>query len=579
MKKLMILLIASLLICNHAFSQNMNVIEPELQLILNDKSCEMIRINIILKSQIDINNLRKNTNNIEDIDVKREAVISELKRFSEQAQKDVISILEVGERNGEVKDIASHWVSNSISCTANKNYIYLLSAHSDVSLIGYNEKQFLLWDEKSVAVEPQRGQTPIIKHVKANRVWDLGYTGKGVLVAMLDTGVNKHADIINNLWDGGTAYPNHGYNTYENNHDVSDGFGHGTHCAGIICGDGTSGTETGIAPDATLMCVKVMDDTGKGTPEGICAGIEFALEHGAHVMNMSLGFTNSPVSTREMLRNAYISALEADVAIITAVGNDGMFQISCPVPNNVRVPGGCPPPWIHPDQQENAGGTSACIAVGAVDYSNNIAPFSSYGPFSWQNTSFRDYQYNGSTKQGLIRPDICAPGAGITSCDPQNNSGYVKMDGTSQAAPCVTGVVCLMLQKHRKLTPEMICETLETTANELSDTKNNYTGSGCVDALNAINNIEENDDTTNIVKINYDGKLKIYPNPVDNILNIEADEIIEEIGIYNIVGVRIFNEKSNVDNVDVSDLNNGVYFIRIKTEDNEVVKQFIKTNN
>ena len=576
MKKHLFLLIASLLLCNYVFSQNMNAIEPELQMVLDEKDNEMIRVNIILKSQINVNKLRKTTDNIDDLDIRREVVISELKDFSKQTQKDIISILEAGEKNGEVKDIVSHWVSNTITCTANKDYIRLLSNHQDVDLIGYNEKQFLLWDEKGTVVEPQRGTTPSIKHVKANRVWELGYTGKGVLVAILDTGVNKHADIVNNLWDGGDEYPNHGYNTYENSHDVSDGFGHGTHCAGIICGDGTSGTETGIAPDATIMCIKVMDNSGSGTPEGICSGIEFALEHGAHVMNMSLGFTNAPKTTREMLRNAYISALEANVAIITAVGNDGMFQISCAVPNNVRVPGGCPPPWIHPDQQENAGGISACIAVGAVDDKNNVAPVSSYGPFSWQNTSFKDYQYNGSTKPGLIRPDVCAPGCEITSCDPYNNSGYVKMDGTSQAAPCVTGVVCLMLEKHRKLTPAMICETLESTAKKLSETKSNYTGSGCVDALNAINNIEENDDTTSIVKINYDKEIKLYPNPADDMLNVKIDEIIKEINIYNITGVKVYNTNSDVNNIDVSDFNRGVYFVKIKTADREIVRQFVK---
>ena len=458
MKKIPLILLISTFFCLSGFSQNVSVIEPELMKVLEQKDNEMIRINIVLNSQIDARSLKNDTRGFNNAETKRQFVVQELKNFAENSQRDIITILEEGEKSGAVKDIVSHWISNTITCSVSKDYIYLLSNHPDISIIGGNESQFLLWDEKSESIDIQRGPSKIIGHVKANKVWDLGYTGKGVTVAILDTGINAHTDIVNNLWDGGEEYPNHGYNTYEKDHNLSDVYGHGTHCAGIICGTGVSGTKTGIAPDATLMCVKVMDNNGKGDAESICSGIEFAIEHGADVLNMSLGFSNAAVATRATLRNAYINAMEANIAIITAVGNDGMFQSSCPAPNNVRVPGGCPPPWLHPDQQDKEGGLSACIAVGAVTDKNAVADFSSFGPFTWQNTSFRDYQYNGTTKLGLIRPDVCAPGSKIVSCDPNKNNGYITMDGTSQAAPCVTGIVCLMLQKNPELTPAQICE-------------------------------------------------------------------------------------------------------------------------
>ena len=489
-----------------------------------------------------------------------------------------MSILKAGEASGDIKDIKTHWLSNMISCTASKDYIYLLSEHSDIKILGYNKTQFLLWDEKVKETEPLRGIAPHVKHVKADKAWDLGLTGEGVLVGVIDTGVNFHKDIANSLWDGGEEYPNHGYNTFENSHNVTDGFNHGTHCAGIICGDGTSGTQIGVAPDATIICVKVMDDAGSGNANSVCSGIEFAIEHGADVLNMSLGFPNASNSTREALRQTYENALEAKVAIVTAVGNDGMLNLTFPVPNSVRVPGGCPPPWLHPDQQANPGGLSACIAVGAVNSSNKVADFSSRGPFTWQTTAYEDYPYLPGREIGLIRPDVCAPGVNIVSCSNKNSGGYASMDGTSQATPCVTGVICLMLQKKSHLTPAQICEALETTATKLSETKSNETGSGCVNALLALEEIDKYEDTTGI-NDDYMTDFNVYPNPVKDRLYIETSTQIQSIEVYDVYGrLQVTKTPSHQGDlsVDVSDLNSGIYFVKVKTEEGNIVKRIVK---
>ena len=573
-----LLLLLSLLACQIGFAQNYNVIEPELQNVLDSKSNDMISVNIILKSEADISHLRKNIQSAEDAKAQRQVVVSELKSFSEQSQKDILSLLKAGEASGDVKDITAHWLSNMITCSASKDYIYLLSEHYDIKIIGYNETQFLLWNEKAREIEAQRGMTQNIKHVNANKAWNEGYTGKGVLVGVIDTGVNFHKDLEKNLWDGGEEYPNHGYNTFENSHDVHDGFNHGTHCAGIICGDGTSGTQTGIAPDATVMCIKVMDDAGGGNANTVCSGIEFAIEHGADVLNMSLGFPNASMSTREALRQTYENALEANVSIMTAVGNDGMLNLTFPVPNSVRVPGGCPPPWLHPDQQVNPGGLSACIAVSAVNYYNVVADFSSRGPFTWQTSSYEDYPYLPGREIGLIRPDVCAPGVGIISCSNTNSSGYISMDGTSQATPCVTGVVCLMLQKKPYLTPAQICEALETTATKLSETKSNETGSGCVNAMLALEEIEDYKDITGI-EDNFTNNVSIYPNPVKDRLYIETESEIEEVIVYDIYGRHQVTETPShqeMISIDISNLNSGVYFVKINTAEGNIVKRFVK---
>ncbi len=156
------------------------------------------------------------------------------------------------------------------------------------------------------------------------------------------------------------------------------------------------------------------------------------------------------------------------------------------MPDNVRTPGDCPPPWLHPDQTLQ-GGTSAAIVVGASTQGDAVASFSSVGPVQWDNASFNDYPYQ--PEMGLIRPDVIAPGTNIKSLNYQNDYGYVDgWDGTSMATPCVAGTIALMLSKNYTLQPSQIDEILETTAYHLSNTKNNSSGSGRIDALEAINN-------------------------------------------------------------------------------------------
>ena len=137
-----------------------------------------------------------------------------------------------------------------------------------------------------------------------------------------------------------------------------DNRGHGSHCAGTICGDGTKEKRTGIAPDVTLMCIKALNDNGNTNANAIVSGMEFAVEHGAQVLSMSLGIANSSIADRTMIRQTCVNTLEAGVIASVAAGNDGENLKSYPIPDNVRVPSSCPAPWIHPDQQSNAGGTS-----------------------------------------------------------------------------------------------------------------------------------------------------------------------------------------------------------------------------
>ena len=492
MRKLVFTLLVILSFCNLALAQN--TIEPRLQEVLNQKGDEMISVNIILKSQMNFNNLRNRAEDFIDKSAKRNVLVDELKSFTEKEQKEILSILDAEQRSSKVKDISCHWLANYINCSTTADVIYQLSQHPDVLIIGYNEEKVLVSNNYSERAEDVTGMTENITKVNADDVWNMGYTGDGIVVAVIDSGVNyNHVDVANNLWDGGAEFPNHGYNTYDGNNDPMDRFGHGTHCAGTICGDGTSGTKTGIAPKATLMCVKSVSDEGTGTAHNINSGMEWAVEHNADVLSMSLGVTLPELSEKTMLRRSCVTALELGVVAAVAAGNYGAneYMMIKPVPDNVIIPGGCPPPWLHPDQQSNTGALSCVVSVGAVDYNDNPADFSSQGPVTWQESEFNDYPYEPGI--GLIRPDICAPGVSILSLDYSSNNGHTSMNGTSMATPCVAGIMCLMLEKDPSLSPADICRILETTSVKLSNTKSNKTGTGRVDALAAMNAIDNGD--------------------------------------------------------------------------------------
>ena len=502
MRRLVFVLTFVMILCKVTFSQD--VIDPVLRNILNERGDEMIRINIIFKSQINHNILKGISEDFKDKETRRDKLVDELKLFSERSQSEVMSILEAEKRNDRVSDIHSHWLSNAISCTASREVIYLLEKHHDIELIGYDEMRQMACDgteiinDKSTYEECEIAEN--VTMVKADKVWDLGYTGKGVLVAIVDSGVNyNHVDLADHLWDGGALYPHHGYNVINDNDDTMDRFGHGTHCAGTICGDGTSGVYTGIAPDATLMCIKAIDDYGYATTSSFNAGMEFAIEHQADIISLSLGVMNASASDKTLMRNTCVNALQLGIIAAVAVGNDA-YMMMAPVPNNVRTPGSCPPPWLHPDQEANPGELSCVVAVGAIDFDETIYENGSQGPVTWTDTQFGDYPYNPNI--GLIRPDICAPGVTIKSANYYDNDGHHLRSGTSMATPCVAGVMALMLEKENSLTPTEICMTLETTTKKLSETKSNFTGSGLIDAYEAVINIRKGNIIFNGITIN-----------------------------------------------------------------------------
>ena len=493
MKKIFVLVVSLFLCVLFANAQN-NVIDNELQKILNQRNDDYIDVNIMFKSQMSTDDFAALNCKSDSKEVRREVMINEMKKFAEKSQRDVMSVIYAEERSSKVIDVKSHWIANFINCKAKADVIYQLASHPDVALITYNSDMDVVSntvsETDSRAVATASDIYPHLTQIKADKVWDLGYTGKGVIVAVLDSGTNlEHADIKDHLWNGNGKY---GYNVHSPNSLPSDegSKGHGSHCAGIVCGDGTSGKKTGVAPDATLMTIKIIGG-GRCTAENLVAGVEKAAELGANVISLSVGREN-PDENRALFRQTFTNLLNNfKIAAAVACGNDGNSSTN-PAPDNVRTPGDCPPPWINPDQQVNTGGLTSVISVGAVNENNVVSPSSSKGPVTWQSISgYNDYHYNPGI--GLIRPDIAAPGENVYSIRHDANDTYWGKSGTSQAAPCVAGVMALMLEKNPDLTPADLCRIIETTAVKLTATKSNSTGAGLIDALAAVQAVNFND--------------------------------------------------------------------------------------
>lgn len=499
MKKIYFILFFVLVLCGFSNAQTINTIEPELQTILNQKGGDLIDIHIYFKSNVDSKQLNQKTRKLLTKTERRNVVVDELKKHASVEQSDVVEILKAEELSGNVSNIKVLWITNSISCKASRDVIYQLSSHPNIKMIGIDKEIQIMSPEQmkdipNVKPSATRGPAHHVVTVNADDVWNQGYTGKNVIVAVLDSGTNtEHVDLKDHLWEGYIDTDDddtpdklvNGWNFTSDNENITDDYGHGTHCAGIVCGDGTSGTTAGVAPDAILMTLKTINRAGGGSVTGMLSGVQFALENKADVLSLSLGYKHSQltVEQKESIRAAFDNVLAAGVVACAAVGNDGT---SIGLPWNVDYPAACPAPWLNP-AQTLTGGTSGVIAVGADD----LIGKSSQGPSTWEDTEYSDYAYNSGASMGLIRPDISAPGNYITSSHYLVNDDQRLASGTSQATPCVAGVIALMLEKNMDLTPAQISQIIEETAANKPATKNNVVGAGRVDALAAVNSVTE----------------------------------------------------------------------------------------
>jgi serine protease AprX len=469
----------------------------------NVSDSDWIRINITMKDQIDLEAL-ENEISIMGHENRRSTVVNALKEFTQNDQKEVLEYFRDMERSGDVKKIRSLWINNVVATYVKKDVLTNLSSMEGIRSIDLDEERNMLLPT-STSLDPNEDPPRIaslewnISLINAPSVWAQGYTGQGILVGNFDTGVNyNHWDLQDHIWvnsgeipsngidDDGNGYIDdiYGYNFNGGSGDPMDGHRHGTHTAGTVAGDGSAGDTTGVAPDATIMCLKVLDNTGNGFESDVWEAIGYAINEGVQVMTFSIGWSHAWSPNRPAWRSAFESALAAGVHSSVASGNE---DNSYGAPDNVRTPGDVPPPWLHPDQTLT-GGLGGVMTVGATNSGDNIAGFSSRGPVEWDFLSpWFDYPYN--PEMGLIDPDVSAPGVCVTSLRHNNNSGYASCwNGTSMATPHVAGLMALMLSKSPTLTPAVMDSIIEVTAVELGSAgKDNSYGAGRINVLDAVN--------------------------------------------------------------------------------------------
>ncbi|MFB4273172.1 S8 family serine peptidase [Nonomuraea sp. GTA35] len=293
--------------------------------------------------------------------------------------------------------------------------------------------------------------------IGAPAAWAAGLDGKGVKVAVIDTGVDAaHPDLAGKIVSSRNFVPE-GEPGGGAPDDVTDGHGHGTHVASTIAGSGAAseGRHKGVAPGAELAIAKALDDEGSGPTSSIIEAMEWAAAtEDATIVSMSLGGAWS--DGKDPLSQAVNDLTEEHGTLfVIAAGNDG------PSPGTVSSPGAA----------------DAALTVGAVDAQDQIAEFSGRGP-RWGDKA--------------IKPEITAPGVGIvaaraagTSMGSPVDDRYTAASGTSMATPHVAAAAAILAQQHPDWTPERLKNTLIGSTAPVAGTVFEY-GSGRLDVARAV---------------------------------------------------------------------------------------------
>ena len=346
-----------------------------------------------------------------------------------------------------------------------------------------------------------------------------GYDGSGTTVAIIDTGIDGNHSSLDDQDDNPETHDPKVIGFYDpvNNPSLTNGTevypyddqGHGSHCAGTTAGTGAPNYEhPGMAPQASLVGVKVLDSGGSGSFATVMAGMEWTVEkryeYNIRAASMSLGGPGAIewTSSEEDSVNRYANEMvRAGIALFIAAGNNGVSaQIGTP------------------------GSAEDAITVGALDKDSSIAVYSSQGP----------------TEEGRIKPNIAYVGSSVMSVAHNTGDGYVAFSGTSMATPGAAGVAALMLQANPDLSPFDIRNIMQETAtyrqchymgaNEPcaedlipKNRQNNVYGHGEVRALDALLEAAERDYV-------FDTNLSVVvstPSTLDNRIHLERGDSIE----------------------------------------------------
>jgi serine protease AprX len=382
---------------------------------------------------------------------------------AKRAEKALKEIRSQGGKEGNALAIVG-----GASGKATARAIAQLSRRGNVSYISYDDPDVRIAGPLGAPLESLYTQL-----VHAPDVWALGYTGQGVTVAVLDSGIAPVADLTQP-----TSHIITAVDFVTTTVGMGDPGGHGTHVAGIIAGNGTdsAGGYQGIAPGANLIDVRVLNEGGTANMSTVISGIQWVVNHkrayNIRVLNISLGTTAYLNYRLSPLASAVEMAWYSGIVVVTSAGNSG------PLPTTVSSP--ADDPFV--------------ISVGTLDDNQTLDPLDDLIP---------DFSAHGPTLYGHVKPDLVAPGRKVISLRspgsyldelfPERRIGnsYFRLTGTSMSAPVVSGIVALMLQHNPGLKPNQVKNILRQTTYAIPFDAN-IAGTGVVDAYAAVtSNITE----------------------------------------------------------------------------------------
>ena len=308
------------------------------------------------------------------------------------------------------------------------------------------------------------------KAIRADAAWKRGITGRGVTVAVLDTGIapnlpdlsGRLVPVRDDLTGQTTPCKN-----LSGELDCNDRYGHGTFIAGLVAGNGTSsgGTWKGVAPEARILSVKAAGADGSADVSNILAAIQWVVSfkerYNIRVLNLSLGTDSTQDWRVDPFNYAVERAWAAGMTVVVAASNNG------PAPKTITKP--ADDPWV--------------ITVGATD---------DRGTAGIDDDQLPDFSGRGPTAHGVAKPDVVAPGAHVISLRAPGSTidtqfpwyvdgSYRRGSGTSMATGVVSGAVALMLQANPDYTPDRVKHALIATARDAASTDPMAVGSGVVD--------------------------------------------------------------------------------------------------
>ncbi len=304
-----------------------------------------------------------------------------------------------------------------------------------------------------------------------------GVNGQGIGVAIVDSGISPHAALT------GKVVAN--VSLITGDPSVLDAFGHGTHVAGIIAGNGTAATSVtglfngGVAPGVQLVNVRVLGADGVGRTSDVIAGIQWAIANRARynirVINLSLGHPVMEPSATDPLCEVVADAYHAGIVVVAAAGNDGVTADGTRVLGGITSPGNSP--WA--------------ITVGSLN---------TWGTVKRSDDTLTTYSSRGPTRfEGTVKPDVAAPGNKIVSLEANGSNipleypylhragngsnSYMQLSGTSMAAPMVSGGVALLLQGTPGMNPSQVKMALQAGATYMPDAGLMGAGAGSVNFM------------------------------------------------------------------------------------------------